>query len=85
MGDEYAVEEMTFAIEEEVIPTVNLDTSTSEKADATANACDVSVQEIVTSNSEVEEENQKGKRKLLDKQANKKVWSCCAVLPLICD
>lgn len=65
---------MTFLQEEEVFPTVNLsDIPSSEELNATFNLSDQSTKEDVNDSSEVGEEKQNAKRKLSDKEANKKV------------
>ncbi|KAF3455172.1 hypothetical protein FNV43_RR05620 [Rhamnella rubrinervis] len=69
----YELEDMTFLQEEEVFSTVNFsDIPQSEEVGVTVNLSDVSMKEEVNGSNEVGKGKQNAKRKLLDKEANKK-------------
>ncbi|BFG37391.1 hypothetical protein CerSpe_236650 [Prunus speciosa] len=69
----FGVEEMTFLQEEEVFPAVNFsEVSAGEEVNAPGNASGPFKEEDANGSSEVEEGDQSSKRKLSDKEANKK-------------
>lgn len=75
---------MTFLQEEEVFPAVNFsEVSVGEEVNAPGNAFGPTKGEDANGSSEVEEGDQSSKRKLSDKEANKKVCSFYFVLLLL--
>lgn len=71
---------MTFLQEEEVFSAVNFtDIPPIEEAGATVNLSDTSIEEEVNGSNEVAKGRQNAKRKLSDKEANKKVCPFCPI------
>ena len=71
---------MTFLQEEEVFSTVNFpDVPPSKEVGATVNLSDASIEEELNGSDEVGKGKQNAKRKLADKEANKKVSPSCPI------
>lgn len=77
-SEPYGVEEMTFLEEEEVFPTLTSSEASEKFEDSsTLSVSAASLKEEANTTNMVEDEKRDGKRKLSDKQTDKKVASLC--------